>query len=81
MSDFIDNTDEMNVFNMSVYPDNRNEYCIYFLSWSDKNKYDISFSCGRRIFGISKYTNLFKQLDSGASKCKCGRIASQGELE
>lgn len=56
------------------------EYCIYYLEWHSENHYDLSFSCGRIITGLSRYTNKFKRLDSGASRCKCGRIASQGEL-
>lgn len=68
-------------YDPTKYPDNyKNQYCMYFLSWAGENKYDISFSCGRYIRNISRYKKQFKTLDSGASNCKCGRIASQGEL-
>ena len=68
-------------FDTSTYPDNRvNRYCIYYLSWADKNKYNLSFSCGRYIKNLSRYTNKFKRLDTGTDMCACGRQASQGEL-
>lgn len=56
------------------------EYCMYFLEWASNNHYNLTFSCGRRISNLSKYTNKFKKLDTGVSLCSCGRIASQGEL-
>ena len=68
-------------FDTSTYPDNRvNRYCIYYLSWADKNKYNLSFSCGRYIKNLSRYTNKFQRLDTGTDMCACGRQASQGEL-
>ena len=56
------------------------EVCMYFLTYHSSNHYNLSFSCGRYINALSRFTNKFKRLDSGASKCACNRIASQGEL-